>query len=86
MGGGQESGRNAERVSVIEGDAAENATAFQAVIEAQSQSLAQLTTSIEANAAISAALEAEGFSSDDVVAVTATAEGNLTIIVDDISN
>jgi hypothetical protein len=73
-------------ISEIEGDAAENASAFQAAIEAQSQSLAQLTASIEANAAISAALEAKGFSSNDVVAVTATAEGDLTIIVDDSSN
>jgi hypothetical protein len=73
-------------LSEIEGSAAENSGAIEAAIEAQSESLSDLTAAIEANAEISAALEAEGFSSDDVVAVTATAEGNLTIIVDDSSN
>ncbi|MFD2649874.1 hypothetical protein ACFSX5_18990 [Devosia albogilva] len=45
--------------------------------------LAELTAAIEANADVQAALAAEGFTSDDIVAVASSSEGNLTIVVDD---
>ncbi len=73
-------------LSEIQGSAAEGSNAIEQAINDQEDSLSDLSVAIQANAEISAALDAEGFSSDDVVAVTSAAEGDLTIIVDDTSS
>ncbi|WMT92637.1 hypothetical protein [Pelagibacterium sp. H642] len=70
-------------LSEIKGNAAENASALDEAVSAQSASLADLTAAIEANADVSAALEAEGYTTDQIVAVTSSGEGSLTIVVDD---
>lgn len=70
-------------ISEIQGEAAENASALEEAVSAQSASLADITAAIEANADVSAALEAEGYTTDQIVAVTSSGEGNLTIVVDD---
>lgn len=67
----------------IQGNAAENASAIDEAVSTQSATLADLTAAIEANADVAAALEAEGFTVDQIVAVTSSGEGNLTIVVDD---
>ena len=70
-------------LSEIQGNAAENASALDEAVSAQSASLADLTAAVEANADVAAALEAEGFTSDQIVAVTSSGDGNLTLVVDD---
>jgi hypothetical protein len=67
----------------LQGNAAENSAALGEAVSAQATSLAELTAAIEANADVQAALTAEGFTSDQIVAVTSSGEGNLTIVVDD---
>ena len=70
-------------LSEIQGNAAENASALEEAVSAQSATLAELSAAIEANADVAAALEAEGFTSEQIVAVTSSGEGNLTLVVDD---
>lgn len=70
-------------LSEVRGDAAENASALDEAVSAQSASLADLTAAIEANAEVAAALEAAGFTADQIVAVSSSGEGQLTIVVDD---
>lgn len=67
----------------IQGNAAENASAIDEAVSAQSATIEELQAAIEANADVQAALDAEGFTADQIVAVTANGEGSLTIIVDD---
>lgn len=70
-------------LSEIKGNAAENASALDEAVSAQSDSLADLTAAFEANTDVSAALEAEGYTTDQIVAVTSSGEGSLIIVVDD---
>jgi len=67
----------------LQGNAAENSAALGEAVSAQATSLTELTAAIAANADVQAALSAEGFTSDQIVAVTSSGEGNLTIVVDD---
>jgi hypothetical protein len=69
-------------LSELRGNAAENASALDQALAAQETSIDELRPSLEARAEVQAALEAEGFTTDDVVAVSMQADGSLTVIVD----
>jgi hypothetical protein len=69
-------------LSELRGNAAENASALDQALAAQETSIDELRPSLEARAEVQAALEAEGFTTDDVVAVSLQADGSLTVIVD----
>ena len=56
-------------------------TALTAAIDASSTNLMSLQSSLSGNATIVAALEAEGYTSKDVVGLSTSAEGDLTIFV-----
>jgi hypothetical protein len=70
-------------LSEIRGNAAENASAIEQAVAAQAAGLEDLRVAIRANADVQAALDAEGVTADQIVAVTSSGEGNLTIVVDD---
>lgn len=70
-------------LSSLEGDAATEAAALDAALSANADAVTTLHSNVEANAAIKAKLEAEGYTSDDVVAVTSSADGAVTVYVDD---
>jgi hypothetical protein len=70
-------------LSSLQGDAATEAAALDAALSANADAMTTLHSNIEANAAIKAKLEAEGYTSDDVVAVTSSADGAVTVYVDD---
>lgn len=74
---------NIVTLSELQGNAAENASALTEAVSAQAASLADLTAAIEANADLSAALEADGYTTDQIVAVTSSGQDSLTIVVDD---
>lgn len=57
--------------------------ALDTALSSKSEAIASLKTSIDANAALKAKLEAAGYSSDDVLAVQSGADGALTIYIDD---
>lgn len=82
---GLEAGADVQIVTLseIRGNAAENASALDEAVSSLEASIGELRTVLEANAEISAELEAEGYTADDVVAVTTSADGSVTIIVDD---
>lgn len=82
---GLEAGADVQIVTLseIRGNAAENASALDEAVSSLEASIGELRTALEANAEISAELEAEGYTADDVVAVTTSADGSVTIIVDD---
>jgi hypothetical protein len=69
-------------LSELRGNAAENASALDQALAAQETSIDELRPSLEARAEVQAALEAEGYTTDDVVAVSLQADGSLTVIVD----
>ena len=74
---------NIVTLSELRGNAAENASALdQAVDDAQTAALADLRVAIAANAVIMAELDAAGYTADQVVAVTTSAEGDVTLVVD----
>ncbi|MFD2646190.1 hypothetical protein ACFSX5_00090 [Devosia albogilva] len=70
-------------LSELQGNAGDDGEAVGEAVSSQATMLAELTAAIEANADVQAALAAEGFTSDDIVAVASSSEGNLTIVVDD---
>ncbi|WP_196259013.1 hypothetical protein [Pelagibacterium limicola] len=70
-------------LSDIRGNAAANASALDAALGSLETSIADIRAALGASAAISAALEAEGYTVDDVVAVTVEGGASVTIIVDD---
>lgn len=70
-------------LSALEGDAATEAAALDAALSASADAMTTLHSNIEANAVIKAKLEAEGYTSDDVVAVASSADGVVTVYVDD---
>lgn len=69
-------------LSELRGNAAENAQALDQALAQQEDQVKDLRGAIEANATLSATLEAEGYSADDVVAVTAGADGEVMLIVE----
>jgi len=70
-------------LSDLKGEAAENASALDNALSKQEDSIADLRTEIETNAELMAALEAEGYSVDQVVAVNSANSGEITLVVDD---
>jgi hypothetical protein len=66
----------------LRGNAAENAQALDNALADQQGSVSDLRTEIEANTTLAAALEAEGYTADDVVAVTTHTDGGIILIVD----
>ncbi|MCC5968534.1 MAG: hypothetical protein JJU15_01135 [Pararhodobacter sp.] len=69
-------------LSDLYGDAAENAGALEQAIEAHEDRIDGLRGAIQTNAELSGALEAEGYTVDDVVAVSTGAYGDVLLIVD----
>ncbi len=70
-------------LSELKGEAAENASALDNALSKQEEGIADLRTEIEANAELMAALEAEGYSVDQVVAVNSANSAEITLVVDD---
>lgn len=66
----------------LRGNAAENASALDHAVNAQATALADLRVAIAANADIMAELEAAGYTANQVVAVTTSVEGDVTLVVD----
>lgn len=66
-------------LSSLSGDAA----AFDESMSANTEGMTTLHGTVSGNAAITAKLEAEGYSADDVVAVKSNADGSVTVYVDD---
>jgi hypothetical protein len=66
----------------LRGNAAENAQALDNALADQQGTVSDLRTEIEANTTLAAALEAEGYTADDVVAVTTHTDGGIILIVD----
>ena len=58
-------------------------TALDDALDAQAEAVDDMRASVDANADLSAELEAEGFTSEEVVAVRGNGMGGLTLIVDD---
>lgn len=69
-------------LSELRGEAAGNAQALGEALSHQKERVADFRNAIEANATLSATLEAEGYSADDVVAVTTAADGEVVLIVE----
>lgn len=70
-------------MSDLKGEAAENASALENALSKQEENISDLRASIEANAALTEMLEAEGYSVDQVVAVNSSTSGEVTLVVDD---
>jgi hypothetical protein len=66
----------------LRGNAAENAQALDNALADRQGAVSDLRTEIEANTTLAAALEAEGYTADDVVAVTTGTDGGIILIVD----
>lgn len=71
------------KLSEFQGEAASNAKALDKALESNAEELAATREAVSANATIGALLEAEGFTADDVIAVSSDADGAVQIIVDD---
>jgi hypothetical protein len=69
-------------LSELRGNAADNANALEQALLAQETSIEELRPSLEARAEVQAALEAEGYTTEEIVAVSLLADGSLTVIVD----
>lgn len=70
-------------LSSLQGNADTEAAALDQALSANVDAMTTLHSNVEANAAIKAKLEADGYAADDVVAVTSSAEGTVTVYVDD---
>ncbi len=68
-------------LSEIEGD--NQANALDNALNTQADAMAGFHDAIEANADLTAALEAEGFAADDVVGFQSEGEGEVTLVIDD---
>lgn len=71
------------RLSELQGEAAENAEGLDQAIADNQDRVDDMRDTIAANADLVAALDAEGFTADQVVAVE-DADGALTVYVDDV--
>ncbi|WP_448327412.1 nicotinate phosphoribosyltransferase [Sulfitobacter sp. M13] len=60
-----------------------NTTALDEALEAQAEAVDDMRASVDANADLSAQLKAEGYASEDVVAVRGNGMGGLTLVIDD---
>lgn len=70
-------------LSELKGEAGENAEALDQAMADAGDQMDALHSAIEANSEVTAALDAEGYTADDVVAVQSGANGELQVIVDD---
>ena len=70
-------------LSSLQGNADTEAAALDQALSANADAMTTLHSNVEANATIKAKLEAEGYTSDDVVALTSSADGAVTVYVDD---
>lgn len=70
-------------LSDLKGEAAENASALDNALSKQEQNISDLRSEIEANVELMSALEAEGYTVDQVVAVNSTTSSEITLVVDD---
>lgn len=70
-------------LSELKGQGAENSAALDQALKKDEEAAASARTAIQANAELTAALEAENFTADDVVAVKADGTSHVTLIVDD---
>lgn len=70
-------------LSSLEGDAATESAALDQALSANADAMTSLQASVEANATINAKLEAEGYTSSDVVAIQSNADGSVVVYVDD---
>ncbi|MBV7409273.1 hypothetical protein [Maritimibacter sp. DP1N21-5] len=70
-------------LSELEGEGAENSGALDAELSAMADAQTEMRDGIAANADLTAALEAEGHTSDDVVAIWSNADGSYNVLVDD---
>jgi hypothetical protein len=69
----------------LKGQGAENDAALDKALSDVSTDVVAARTAIEANTEVKAALEAQDFTAEDVVAITVDGEQNVTLIVDDAS-
>ncbi|SIO29903.1 hypothetical protein [Vannielia litorea] len=72
-----------DTVLLSEIDGAEQAQALDTALNAQADAIASFHEAIEANSHLTAALDAQGFTADDVVGFEAEGEGNVTLVIDD---
>lgn len=70
-------------LSELQGEASGNAEALDQALTAQDAQIADVRSAIDGNPALTGALDAEGYTSSDVVAVDQGAEGNVTLVIDD---
>ena len=70
-------------LSELKGEATENASALDNALSKQEEGIAELRTEIEAILELMSALEAEGYSVDQVVSVNSANSGEITLVVDD---
>lgn len=76
---------NLVMLSSLPGRAAENANALTNALEASGQSVESLQATIDANTALADAIEASGYDVDQIIGWTATRDGNIILIVDDLT-
>ena len=67
-------------VSSLQGN---DGAALDAALQSQTEAMASMHTSIKANAALNAKLEAAGYSAEDVLWIETGADGAFTVYVDD---
>lgn len=70
-------------ISGLDGDIAVDGAGLDEELASSADAQTTLHTNIDGNAAIKAKLEAEGFTSSDVVAVKSKADGSILVYVDD---
>ncbi len=70
-------------LSELQGEGAENAQAIDQILSERQEELDELRSGIEANTDLMAALEAEGYVAEDVIAVETDGDAGVTFYVDD---
>ena len=76
---------NLVMLSSLPGRAAENANALSLALESTGQSVESLQASIDANTALADAIEASGYDVDQIIGWTATGDGDIILIIDDLT-
>lgn len=82
-GFGAESDVSVTALSELQGEGAENAESLDQVLSENQDGIDQMRSNITANADLMAALEAEGYAAEDVVAIETHGENSVTFFVDD---
>ncbi|OWU84897.1 hypothetical protein ATO6_11330 [Oceanicola sp. 22II-s10i] len=70
-------------LSSLQGEGAENGQALDNMLSERTAELDEMRGQIEANSDLMAALEAEGYEAEDVIAVQANSDTSVNIVVDD---